>query len=65
VARMVLGTKRFWPEHFNSVIGEVNGQPALIMRTAGRAWSVLTIEVGEGGIQTIRVMANPEKLARV
>jgi len=65
VARMVLGTKRFWPEHFSSAIGEVNGQPALIMRTAGRAWSVLTIEVGEGGIQTIRVMANPEKLARV
>jgi RNA polymerase sigma-70 factor (ECF subfamily) len=65
VARMSLGTKRFWLENYQVELGEVNGQPAVIMRTGGRAWSVLTIEVEEGQIQTIRVIANPEKLARV
>ncbi len=65
VARMSLRTKRFWLENYQVELGEVNGQPAVIMRAGGRAWSVLTIEVEEGQIQTIRVIANPEKLTRV
>lgn len=65
VARMVLGTKRFWPERYQAEIGEVNGQAALIMRTDGQAWSVVTVAVGPGGIQAIWIIANPEKLGRV
>ena len=65
VARMSLGTKRFWPEDYRAEIGEVNGQAALIMRAGGQAWSVLTIDVEEGRIQAIWIIANPEKLARV
>src|SRR5437763_11984724 len=48
VARMSLGTRRFWPEGYRAEIGEVNGQAALIMRTGGQAWTVLTIDVEEG-----------------
>jgi len=44
---------------------EVNGQVALIIRAGGQVFSVLTIEVEEGQIQAIRIIANPEKLARV
>jgi len=65
VARMSLGTKRFWPENYSVELGEVNGQAALIMRAGGQAWSVLTIDVEEGRIQAIWIIANPEKLARV
>jgi RNA polymerase sigma-70 factor (ECF subfamily) len=65
VARFILRTKRLWPENARVELGEVNGQAALIIRAGEKAFSVLTVEVEEGQIQTIRVIANPEKLARV
>ncbi len=43
----------------------VNGQLALIFRANDRAYLVLTIEVEAQRIQTIRIVANPEKLAHV
>jgi RNA polymerase sigma-70 factor, ECF subfamily len=65
VARFSLGTKRFWPENSRVELAEVNGQAALIIRAGGQVFSVLTIDVEEGHIQAIRIIANPEKLARV
>ncbi|HEX6555218.1 MAG TPA: sigma factor-like helix-turn-helix DNA-binding protein, partial [Ktedonobacteraceae bacterium] len=65
VARFSLGTKRFWPENSRVELEEVNGQAALVIRAGGQVFSLLTIDVEEGRIQTIRVIANPEKLARV
>ena len=65
VARFSLGTKRFWPENSRVELEEVNGQAALIIRAGGQVFSVLTIEVEQGQIQAIRIIANPEKLARV
>jgi RNA polymerase sigma-70 factor, ECF subfamily len=65
VARFSLGTKRFWPENARVEVAEVNGQAALIIRTGEKVFSVLTIEVEQGQIQAIRIIANPDKLARV
>lgn len=65
VARFSLGTKRFWSENSRVELEEVNGQAALIIRAGGQAFAVLTIEVEQGKIQAIRIIANPEKLARV
>ncbi len=65
VARFSLGTTRFLPENFRVEIAEVNGQAAVIIRTDGQALFVLTIEVEADHIQAIRIIANPEKLARV
>ncbi|MFL5704946.1 MAG: RNA polymerase sigma-70 factor [Ktedonobacteraceae bacterium] len=65
VARFSLGTRRFWPENARVELEEVNGQAALIVRTGGQVFSVLTIDVEEGQIRAIRIIANPEKLARV
>ncbi len=65
VARFSLGTKRFWPENSRVELEEVNGQAALIVRAGGQVFSVLTMDVGEGQIQAIRIIVNPEKLARV
>jgi hypothetical protein len=48
-----------------SAMAEVNRQPALIIRAGGRAFLVLTIEVEAQRIHTIRIVVNPEKLARV
>ena len=65
VARFSVGTKRFLPEDYRVEMAEVNRQPALIFRTGDQALLVLTIEVEEGHIQAIRLIANPEKLTRI
>jgi RNA polymerase sigma-70 factor (ECF subfamily) len=65
VVRFSLGTKRFLPEGAQAQLAEVNAQPALIVRARGQAVFVLTIEVEAGKIHTIRIIANPDKLARV
>lgn len=65
VARFSLGTVRFLPENYRVEMAEVNGEPAVIIRTGDRALLVLTIEVEAERIQTVRLIANPEKLARV
>jgi RNA polymerase sigma-70 factor (ECF subfamily) len=66
VARFSIGaTRRFLPAGYRIELHEVNGQPALIVRGDDRAFIVLTIEVEAQCIQTIRIIANPEKLAHV
>ncbi|WIG60563.1 MAG: RNA polymerase sigma-70 factor [Ktedonobacterales bacterium] len=65
VARFILGTRRFWPDNAHVAPGEVNGQTALIVYVGGQAFSILTIDVDEGHIQAIRILANPEKLAHI
>jgi hypothetical protein len=46
-------------------LAEVNDQRALITRAGERAFAVLTIEVDAQRIRTIRIIANPDKLAHV
>ncbi|MFL5664145.1 MAG: RNA polymerase sigma-70 factor [Ktedonobacteraceae bacterium] len=65
VARFSLGTVRFLPEDYRVELAEVNGQAAVIIRAGGQAMLILTIEVEAEQIQTIRLIANPEKLARI
>ena len=65
VTRFILGTRRFWPEDARAQVEEVNGSAALVVHVGDQAFSVLTIEVEQERIQTIRILANPEKLTRV
>jgi RNA polymerase sigma-70 factor (ECF subfamily) len=65
VARFSLGTVRFLPADYRVELAEVNGQAAVIIRTSGQALFVLSIEVEAERIQAIRIIANPEKLARI
>ncbi|HEX6481823.1 MAG TPA: RNA polymerase sigma-70 factor [Ktedonobacteraceae bacterium] len=66
VARFSLGaSKRFLPEGARVELAQVNGQPGLIIRVADRAYRVMMIEVEAQRIRTIRIIANPEKLACV
>jgi RNA polymerase sigma-70 factor, ECF subfamily len=69
VASFFLGTSSLFrstlPEGAHVELTEVNGQPAIVIRADDRAFAVLTIEVEAGHIQTIRIIANPDKLAHV
>ena len=70
VARFILGTRRFLPENADETtlaeLGEINGQTALIFRTGDRVFFVMTVDLDDNGrVQTIRIVANPDKLARV
>jgi RNA polymerase sigma-70 factor (ECF subfamily) len=69
VARFFLQTGNVFrsslPEDAHAELAEVNRQPALVIRSGERAFSVMTIEVEDGHIQTIRVVVNPDKLAHV
>jgi len=65
VARFSVGAMRFVPEDARLEVAEVNGQPTVIVRSGGKAFTVVTIDVGAAQIRTVYVIANPEKLARV
>jgi RNA polymerase sigma-70 factor (ECF subfamily) len=67
VARFSVGArKRFVPPAGAHVeMAVVNGETALVIRVGAQAVFLLSIEVEQGRIQAIRIMANPEKLTRV
>ena len=65
VARFMVGTRRFWPDDASVESEEVNGQIALVVHIGGQPFTVLTVEVEQGKIQAIRIVANPEKLTHV
>lgn len=65
VARVSLGSRRFWPENYSVELEEVNGQAAIIVRDGEQAFCIVAIDVEEERVQTIRIIANPDKLARV
>ena len=67
VARFSVGARqRFVPPAGSHVeMDVVNGEPALVIRVGAQAVFVLSIEVEQGRIQAIRIIANPEKLTRV
>lgn len=65
VARFVLASTRLPTESYQAEIEDVNGEPAITLRTAEKILAILLIE-GEGGkVKVIRAIANPEKLAHV
>lgn len=69
VVRFILNNspifRKTLPADTHVELAEVNGQPALITRSAEHAFSVLTLDVEEQLILVIRFVANPEKLAHL
>ncbi len=55
----------FLPTGYSVELSEVNSQPAVIVRDGKRALVVMTIEVEEQRVKTVRFMANPEKLGHL
>jgi RNA polymerase sigma-70 factor (ECF subfamily) len=51
---------------FDVQLVKVNRQPGRILRTAdGAIWDILSIDVVDGQIQTVRIIRNPDKLTHV
>jgi RNA polymerase sigma-70 factor (ECF subfamily) len=45
---------------------DVNGQPgAVVLDAEGRVFSVLALEIGEGHVQGVRSIVNPDKLGHL
>ena len=65
VARFSMGTKRNWPPDYHAEQTEINGQPAMLLMSGDQLFAVLTVDVEADQIRTVRVIANPEKLAWV
>ena len=65
VARFVLASTRFVAGDYRVEIADVNGEPAVILRTGEQAQVVLFIEVARGRLQEVRVIGNPDKLKHV
>jgi len=63
IARFALALPRAMPEGVQVEMAEINGQTAIILRLAdGSPWYVMTFEIGNGRIQAVRVVGNPDKL---
>ena len=46
-------------------IENVNSEPALILRVDGRLESIFVFSIEDGAVAGIRVVRNPDKLARI
>ena len=61
VARLFLRAKRFQVADARFV--EVNGQPgAVLVDTEGRPLVVISLDIADGQVQTVRAVSNPDKL---
>jgi RNA polymerase sigma-70 factor (ECF subfamily) len=71
VVSLLLGFRRTAPavgvplESVTLDIVEVNGEPAVLLRVAGRLDGVYVMAVEEGAITAIRVVRNPDKLSYI
>ncbi len=63
IARFAMGVNlSFLPPGYQVEYAEVNFQPAVILRSNGRALVVFTVEIEDQRVKTVRFMANPGKL---
>lgn len=62
VMRFVLGLYHKRPPKTTVEFAEVNGEPALVVRVAGKVDNVICFEIDGANISAIRIVRNPEKL---
>jgi RNA polymerase sigma-70 factor, ECF subfamily len=66
VARGALGAlEKLLPKNLEYRVTDINGEAGVVSYLDGKAYSVLTVEVREGLIQSIYIVSNPDKLAHV
>ncbi len=66
VARFFLGVLRKTPPPTLAVRpAKINGQPGIISYVDGSPLNVLTLDVADGRIKAVRIVANPDKLKAV
>ena len=62
VGRFLIGIAKKAPATLSALPATVNGEPGLVVKVDGRTQSVLTLHVGQSGIEGIYIVRNPEKL---
>lgn len=65
VARFVLGILKKAPADATTQIVPVNGQAGVLVYDEDGLASLLTLDVGEGAVQGIHIIANPDKLEAI
>ncbi|MEC4020787.1 RNA polymerase sigma-70 factor [Streptomyces sp. H27-D2] len=65
VGRFLIGAAKSPIPAAEFVFVELNGGPALLVLSEGRADAVFSMEVADGKIQSVYVIRNPDKLARL
>ena len=62
VARFLVNTSAKLGEAPDVEMVEVNGGPGFVVRQDGRADTVVTFDVGPGGVSVVRMVLAPDKL---
>ncbi|AZP16200.1 RNA polymerase sigma-70 factor [Streptomyces aquilus] len=62
VGRFVVGAARKGVEDMTWRIVEVNGGPAVLVLSGGKADSVFQVDIADGRIQSVYIVRNPDKL---
>jgi RNA polymerase sigma-70 factor, ECF subfamily len=65
VARFVLGLLKKQTDDIETRLGVVNGEPAFITYLNRHPFNVMVLEIGDGRVQTIRNVRNPDKLRHI
>jgi RNA polymerase sigma-70 factor (ECF subfamily) len=65
VARFVIASTRLPQQPFHAEVVELNGESAVVIRSAERAIVALFIEVDRDQVREVRAIGNPDKLLRV
>ncbi|MFN8516576.1 MAG: RNA polymerase sigma-70 factor [Thermomicrobiales bacterium] len=65
VARFVLGILKKAPEGMTLDFAMVNHEPAFIALDHGRPYSVVTLDIADGRVRSIAIVANPDKLGHL
>lgn len=63
VARFLVGVMNKTPEHFSVEFVSLNGQPGMVAYLDGQPFTTLTLDIREGKLQNLYLVANPAKLA--
>jgi RNA polymerase sigma-70 factor, ECF subfamily len=62
VARFLLGIARKAPDSLTLRVASINGQPGIVNYINGLLHSIMTLDIVDGRIREIDIVANPDKL---
>jgi RNA polymerase sigma-70 factor (ECF subfamily) len=65
VARLLLGITAKASDHFSIRLGNVNGQPGIVYYVDSMLFGVITLDIIDGRIREIDIIANPDKLQHI
>jgi RNA polymerase sigma-70 factor (ECF subfamily) len=66
VIRGILGAfRKLLPKTLVRRPARINGAPGVVSYLDGKPYSVVTLDVADGGVQAIYILTNPEKLAHL